>query len=75
VDFYCEERRGEENKVLQESRREASFSALYGMCSVRVNKLTTVLKLGAQAGQSGVMNKTSVEPTTQDNDFQEVNIM
>jgi hypothetical protein len=41
------------------------------MCAVRLNELTAVLKVSAHAGQSGAVNRTSVELTVQD-DFQEV---
>jgi hypothetical protein len=49
------------------------FTALYSMYAVTLNELKNVLKLSAQAGQSGAVNKTSVESTAQDDDFQEVN--
>jgi hypothetical protein len=48
------------------------FSALYGMYTVTLNKLKAVLKVGAQAGKSGAVKKTSAESTAQDNDFREV---
>jgi hypothetical protein len=35
--------------------------------------MKTVLKVSAQAGQSGAVNANSVESTAQDDDFQEVN--
>jgi hypothetical protein len=41
------------------------------MYLVTLNKLNAVLKVSAQAGQSGPVNKTSVESTAQDDDFQE----
>jgi hypothetical protein len=34
--------------------------------------LKDVLKMSAEAGQSGAVNKTSVESTAQNDDFQEV---
>jgi hypothetical protein len=48
------------------------FSALYRMYAVTLNELKTVLKVSAQEGQSGGVNKTSLESTAQDDDFQEV---
>jgi hypothetical protein len=39
---------------------------------VTLNELKAVLKVSAQAGQSGAVNKTLVESTAQDSDFQEV---
>jgi hypothetical protein len=48
------------------------FSALYGMYTVTPNELKVVLKMSAQAAQSGAVNRTSVESTTLDDDFQEV---
>jgi hypothetical protein len=48
------------------------LSALYGMYTVSLNELKAVLKVSAQAGQSGAVNKTSAESTAQDDDFQEV---
>jgi hypothetical protein len=37
------------------------FSALYGMYTATLNELKTVLMVSAQAGQSGAVNKTSLE--------------
>jgi hypothetical protein len=34
-------------------------------------ELKAILKMSAQAGQSGAVNKTSVDRTTQNDDFQE----
>jgi hypothetical protein len=48
------------------------FSALYSMYAVTLNELKAILKVSAQAGQSGAVNKSSVESTAQANDFQEV---
>jgi hypothetical protein len=48
------------------------FSALYGTYAVTLNKLKAILKVSAQEGQSGAVNKTSVESTAQDDDFQEI---
>jgi hypothetical protein len=48
------------------------FSAVYGMYTVTLNELKAVLKVSAKAEQNGVVNKTSVEPIAQDDDFQEV---
>jgi hypothetical protein len=48
------------------------FSALYGMYAIALNELKTVLKVSAPAGQSRAVNKISLKPTAQDDDFQEV---
>jgi hypothetical protein len=37
-----------------------------------LNELKAILKVNAQAGQSGAVTKTSLESTAQDDDFQEV---
>jgi hypothetical protein len=42
------------------------------MYMVTLNELKAVLKVNAQAGQSGEENKTSVESVAQDDDFWEV---
>jgi hypothetical protein len=42
------------------------------MYTVTLNELKAVQKVSAQEGQIGAVNKTSVESTTQDDDFQEV---
>jgi hypothetical protein len=42
------------------------------MYTVTLDELKAVLKVSAKAGKSGVVNKTSVEPMAQDDDFQEV---
>jgi hypothetical protein len=42
------------------------------MYTVTLNELKTVLKVSAQAGQSGGVNKTSVESPAQNDDFREV---
>jgi hypothetical protein len=42
------------------------------MYAVTLNELKAVLKLSAQEGQCGAVNKTSAESTAQDYDFQEV---
>jgi hypothetical protein len=42
------------------------------MCTITLNELKAVLKFSEQAGQSVAVNKTSLESTAQDNDFQEV---
>jgi hypothetical protein len=39
------------------------FGALSGMHTVTLNELKGILKVSAQAGQSDVVNKTSVEST------------
>jgi hypothetical protein len=45
------------------------FSILCGMYTVTLNELKAILKVGAQAGQIGAVNKTSVESMAQDDDF------
>jgi predicted RNA binding protein with dsRBD fold (UPF0201 family) len=45
-------------KILE---RKPVLGALYGMFTVTLNELKVVLKVNAQAGQSGVVNKTSSE--------------
>jgi hypothetical protein len=47
------------------------FSAFYWIYTVTLNELKAIQKVSIQAGQSGVVNKSSVESTAQD-DFQEV---
>jgi hypothetical protein len=42
------------------------------MYAVTLNEMRVVLKVSAQEGKSGAANKTSVESTAQDDDFQEV---
>jgi hypothetical protein len=42
------------------------------MYAVTLNELKAVSKVSAQAGQSGVVNKVSVESTAQDDDFQAI---
>jgi phosphatidate phosphatase PAH1 len=42
------------------------------MYTVTMNELKAVLKVSAQAGQSGAVNKTSVKSMVQDDDFREV---
>jgi hypothetical protein len=42
------------------------------MYTVILNALKAVLKVSAQAGQSGGVHKTSVEPTAQDGDFRKL---
>jgi hypothetical protein len=42
------------------------------MYAVTLNKLKTVLKASAQAGQSGIVNKFSVESTAHDEGFYEM---
>jgi hypothetical protein len=48
------------------------FSAIYVMYTVTLKELKAALKVNAQAGQSGAVNKTSFESTVQDDDFQQV---
>jgi hypothetical protein len=47
------------------------FRALYGMNTVTLNELKAALKVSAQEGHSGGVNKTSVESTAQ-NDIREL---
>jgi hypothetical protein len=56
-DLYCEQCGREESKLLQRSRWEATFRALYGMYMVTPNELKAVLKVSAWTGHSGVVNK------------------
>jgi hypothetical protein len=42
------------------------------MYAVTLNELKVIVKVSTHAGQSGAVNKTSVESTVQDDDFQEV---
>jgi hypothetical protein len=48
------------------------FSAVYCMYTVTLKELKAALKMSAEAGQYGVVNKISVASTAQDDDFQEV---
>jgi hypothetical protein len=48
------------------------FNALYGVHIVTLKELKALLKVTAQAGQSGAVNKISLELRAQDDDFQEV---
>jgi hypothetical protein len=48
------------------------FSDLYNMYALALKELKAILKVSAQAGQSGTVNKTSVESVAQDDDFQQV---
>jgi hypothetical protein len=41
------------------------------MYTVTLNELKAILNVSAEAEQSGVVNKTSVESTAHDDDFQE----
>jgi hypothetical protein len=47
------------------------FSAFLCMYAVTLKELKAVLRVSAQAGQSGAVNTTSVEAMAQDDDFQE----
>jgi hypothetical protein len=42
------------------------------MYAVTVNELQAVVKVSAQAGQTGAVNKTSMESTAQDDEFQKL---
>jgi hypothetical protein len=66
----AEEKRANFCKVLD---GKPLFSTLYGKYMVILKDLKAVLKVNVLAGQSGIVNKTSVESTGQDEDFQEVN--
>jgi hypothetical protein len=48
------------------------FSDLYGMYTVPLNELKPILKVSVQGGKSGVVNKTTVELTAQDDNVHEV---
>jgi hypothetical protein len=48
------------------------FSAFYGMYAVMPNELKAILKVSAQEGRSGAVNKTSVKSMAQDDDLHEV---
>jgi hypothetical protein len=47
------------------------FSTLYGTYAVTLNELQNVLKVSAQAEQSGAENKISVESTALDDNVQQ----
>jgi hypothetical protein len=42
------------------------------MYAVTLNELKIILKVNAQAGQNGAVNKTSVETMAKDDDFHEI---
>jgi hypothetical protein len=65
----AEENRANFSKVL---KGKALFSALYGIYTATLNELKAVLKLSAWTGQSGAVNKTSLDSTAQDDDFREI---
>jgi hypothetical protein len=48
------------------------FGMLYSMYMVILNELKAILKVSAQAGRSGAVNKTTVESSAQDNDFHDI---
>jgi hypothetical protein len=48
------------------------FSSLEDIYTVILKELHAVLKVNTHTGQSGAVNKTSLELTTEDDDFQEV---
>jgi hypothetical protein len=48
------------------------FCALYGIYVVTLNELKVILKVSTQAGQSGAVNKTSVETMAKNDNFHEV---
>jgi hypothetical protein len=66
--------RGEENRTsfCKGVHGKPLFSALYNIYRLTLNELKAILKVSAQAGQSSAVNKTSVESTAQDDDFQQV---
>jgi hypothetical protein len=47
------------------------FSTLYSMYTITLKELKAVLKVNAQAGQNGAVNKTSSKPMVQDGKFWE----
>jgi hypothetical protein len=61
----------EENNYCKALVGKPVFSALYGMYTVTLNELKAAMKASVKAGQSGAVNKSSVESTAQD-DFLEV---
>jgi hypothetical protein len=66
----AEENRAEFCKCLDEKQL---FSVLYGMYTVTLKELQAVLKENTKTRQIGAVNKTSLESTAQDDDFQDVN--
>jgi hypothetical protein len=42
------------------------------MCAITLNEFKAVLKVSPKAGQNGVVDKISMEPMAQDDDFEEV---
>jgi hypothetical protein len=48
------------------------FRALYSMYTLTLKTLQAVLKLSTQTGQSGAVNKTTLESMAQHDDFQEI---
>jgi hypothetical protein len=48
------------------------FSVLYGLYTLTLNELKAVLKVSAQAGRNGAVNKTLVESMAQEDNFQKV---
>jgi hypothetical protein len=68
------ENRAEENKInfCKALNGKPLSSALYGMYTGTLNEMKAVLKRSAQEGQSGAVNKTSVESTTQGDNSQGV---
>jgi hypothetical protein len=58
--------------MLQNFRWEAAFQPSVRHVQNNTEKLKAVLKVNAQAGRSGIVNKTSLESTAQNDDFQEV---
>jgi hypothetical protein len=66
--------RAEENRgnVCKSLNVKPLYSALYGMYTVTQNELKAIMKVSAQAIQSGGVNKTSVQSTAQNGDFREV---
>jgi hypothetical protein len=59
---------------LQIFRWEAVFQLTLWHVHSNTIELKAILKVNAQAGQSGAVNKTSLESTAQDDDLQEVKI-
>lgn len=57
---------------MQSYRWEGAFCDLYDMYMVTLNETKSILEVSAQAGESGVENKTSVDSRAQNNDFSEV---
>jgi hypothetical protein len=72
VNDYCEFCGREQSKLFQILEGKPLFGALYGIYILTLHELTAVLKVNAQARQSGAVTETSLESTAHDDKFQEV---